>query len=237
MQHTGSGWKMVKLDNEWDTLLKDEFQKEYYLRLREFLKNEFAHNKIHPDMYDIFNALRYTSYSDVKVVILGQDPYHGENQAHGLCFSVKKGVTPPPSLKNIFQELHEDIGFEIPNHGELTEWTKQGVLLLNTVLTVREGKPNSHANHGWEILTDRIISLLNERETPMVFLLWGRNAQSKIPLITNPKHLILKCAHPSPLSAYQGFFGCHHFSKTNAFLEKHDMTPIDWKITSYVDKQ
>ena len=181
-------------------------------------------------MYDIFNALKTTSYSDVKVVILGQDPYHGPNQAHGMCFSVKKGVEAPPSLKNIFKELQNDCGCSIPPHGELTEWAKQGVLLLNTVLTVRAGQANSHANKGWEILTDQIIRLLNEKQTPIVFLLWGRNAQNKISLITNPNHLILKCAHPSPLSAYNGFFGCHHFSKTNAFLKEHGMKEIDWQI-------
>ncbi len=221
---------MVNIGNEWDELLKNEFQSDYYLKLRNFLAYEYKHYTVYPNMYDIFNALKTTSYSDVKVVILGQDPYHGPNQAHGMCFSVKKGVEAPPSLKNIFKELQDDCGCSIPPHGELTEWAKQGVLLLNTVLTVRAGQANSHANKGWEILTDQIIRLLNEKQTPIVFLLWGRNAQNKISLITNPNHLILKCAHPSPLSAYNGFFGCHHFSKTNAFLKEHGMKEIDWQI-------
>ena len=221
---------MVNIGNEWDELLKNEFQSDYYLKLRNFLAYEYKHYTVYPNMYDIFNALKTTSYSDVKVVILGQDPYHGPNQAHGMCFSVKKGVEAPPSLKNIFKELQDDCGCSIPPHGELTEWAKQGVLLLNTVLTVRAGQANSHANKGWEILTDQIIRLLNEKQTPIVFLLWGRNAQNKISLITNPNHLILKCAHPSPLSAYNGFFSCHHFSKTNAFLKEHGMKEIDWQI-------
>ena len=221
---------MVNIGNDWDDLLKDEFQKEYYLKIRRFLINEYKQTIVYPNMYDIFNALKYTAYKDVKVVILGQDPYHGENQAHGLCFSVKKGVAQPPSLKNIFQELNRDLGCTIPNHGELTKWANEGVLLLNTVLTVRQGQANSHAKIGWEILTDKIIELLNMKDEPIVFLLWGRNAQSKSALINNPNHLILKCAHPSPLSAYNGFIGCRHFSKTNAFLVKNNLKPIDWQI-------
>lgn len=221
---------MVQLNNEWDALLQEEFEKDYYLQLRKFLAYEYRHQKIYPDMYDIFNALRYTSYRDVKVVILGQDPYHGAGQAHGLCFSVQRGVTPPPSLKNIFAEIQSDMGIAPPSHGELTSWAKQGVLLLNTVLTVREASPNSHKGKGWEIFTDRIISLLNEREDPIVFLLWGANARAKSALITNPQHRIFSCAHPSPLSAYHGFFGCKHFSKTNAFLESIGKTPIDWSL-------
>lgn len=221
---------MVHIGNSWDVLLKDEFQKEYYQKLRTFLAKEYRTQTIYPDMYDIFNALKYTPYENVHVVILGQDPYHGPMQAHGLCFSVKKGVAPPPSLQNIFLEIHNDVGCSIPNHGELTQWTKQGVLLLNTVLTVRKGQANSHANKGWEILTDNIISLLNSRKEPIVFLLWGRYAQSKATLITNPHHLILKCSHPSPFSADYGFFGCRHFSKTNEFLKEHNLPPIDWQI-------
>ena len=221
---------MVHIGNDWDELLKEEFQKDYYQRLRQFLAYEYKHYAVYPDMYDIFNALKYTPYHAVKVVLLGQDPYHGPNQAHGLCFSVKKGVALPPSLKNIFQELNQDIGCAIPPHGELTKWAKQGVLLLNTVLTVRGGQANSHANQGWEILTDEIIKKINEKDEPVVFLLWGRNAQNKASLITNPKHLILKCSHPSPLSAYNGFFGCRHFSKTNAYLIQNGLTPIDWQI-------
>lgn len=221
---------MVSLGNDWDEILKDEFKKEYYQRLRIFLVEEYRHHTIYPDMYDIFNALRYTAYKDVKVVILGQDPYHGPNQAHGLCFSVKKGVTPPPSLMNIYQELHEDLGCTIPDHGELIKWCRQGVLLLNTVLTVRRGQANSHRGKGWEILSDEIIRKLNERKEPIVFLLWGRNAQEKKNLITNPSHLILACSHPSPFSAEYGFFGCRHFSKANTFLKSHGMEPIDWQI-------
>jgi uracil-DNA glycosylase len=222
---------MANQSKTWKELLSDEFQKEYFLKLKSFLADEYKTKRIYPDTNDIFNALRYTAYEDVKVVILGQDPYHGYGQAHGLCFSVKKGVTPPPSLKNIFKELQSDIGCTIPNHGELTSWANQGVLLLNTVLTVREGQPNSHKNKGWEIFTDEIIKLLNEREKPMVFLLWGANARSKKKLITNPNHLILETVHPSPLSAYNGFFGCKHFSTANKFLSDHGETPINWQLT------
>ena len=221
---------MVQFGNEWDALLKEEFQKEYYIRLREFLKQEYATRHIYPDMYHIFNALQSTSYSEVKAVILGQDPYHGAGQAHGLCFSVQKGVQPPPSLINIFKEQQADVGVTLPAHGDLTAWTKQGVLLLNTVLTVREGLPNSHRNMGWENFTDRVISLLNERSQPMVFLLWGANAGAKASLITNPNHLVLKTVHPSPLSAHRGWFGCRHFSKTNLFLQQNGIEPINWQL-------
>ncbi len=221
---------MVNLGNDWDSILKEEFEKEYYLKLREFLKIEYRNYRVYPDMYDIFNALRYTSFNDAKVVILGQDPYHGAGQAHGLCFSVKKGIEPPPSLKNIYKELNAELGLSIPSHGELTKWAKQGVLLLNTVLTVREASPNSHKNCGWEIFTDAVIKHLNEREKPIVFLLWGANARAKTALITNPNHKIFTCAHPSPLSAYNGFFGCGHFAKTNEFLKSIGETPIDWQI-------
>ncbi|MDD3049316.1 MAG: uracil-DNA glycosylase [Bacilli bacterium] len=221
---------MVKIGNDWDLLLKEEFNNEYYLELRKFLVDEYNHYAVYPDMHDIFNALRYTPYQDANVVLLGQDPYHGKGQAHGLCFSVQKGVNPPPSLKNIYKELNADLGCPIPNHGELSKWAKQGVLMLNTCLTVREGQPNSHAGKGWEILTDKIISLMNAKETPVVFLLWGKNAQSKESLITNAHHLVLKCAHPSPFSAYNGFFGCKHFSKTNEFLLANNQKVIDWQI-------
>lgn len=221
---------MVNIGNEWDALLCEEFQKEYYLRLRAFLAREYKSRRIFPDMYDIFNALKYTSYSDVKAVILGQDPYHGEGQAHGLCFSVKKGVEPPPSLKNMFKELNDDIGMKTPDHGELTKWARQGVLMLNTVLTVRSGEANSHKGMGWEIFTDKVIETLNSREKPIVFILWGANARRKKELITNPQHKILETAHPSPLSAYNGFFGCKHFSKTNEFLISIGESAIDWTL-------
>lgn len=221
---------MVSIGNEWDEILAGEFEKEYYKKLRAFLAQEYRTRTIYPNMYDIFNAIKYTSYSDVKVVILGQDPYHGPGQAHGLCFSVKEGVPKPPSLKNIFKELESDVGAKEPTNGTLTQWAKQGVLLLNTVLTVRAGQANSHRGKGWEIFTDRIISLLNESEKPIVFLLWGANAREKTKLITNKKHKILTCAHPSPLSAYNGFFGCRHFSAANEFLRQAGRETIDWEI-------
>ena len=219
---------MVCLSNDWDDLLKDEFTKDYYLSLREFLKSEYRSRRIYPPMNDIYNALRYTSLSDTRVVILGQDPYHGPGQAHGLCFSVKEGVPHPPSLKNIFKELYDELGIKAPESGELTGWAKQGVLLLNTTLTVREASPQSHKGQGWETLTDKIISIVNEKSSPVVFMLWGGNARAKKSLITNKNHLILECAHPSPLSAYNGFFGCGHFAKANIFLEKCNIAPIDW---------
>ena len=221
---------MIQFENEWDNLLSDEFEKAYYKRLRSILANEYRTQTIYPDMYDIFNALRYTSYSDIKAVIIGQDPYHGEGQAHGLCFSVKRGVEPPPSLKNIFKEIQAELGINPPDHGELTKWAKEGVLLLNAALTVRAGQANSHKNLGWETFTNRVIELVNQRETPVVFLLWGANARQKQSLITNPIHKILACAHPSPLSAFNGFFGCGHFKECNEFLQEHNMTPIDWSL-------
>ncbi len=225
---------MVNIGNDWDVLLKDEFQKEYYLKLREFLKSEYSSRQIYPSMYDIFNALCYTSYKNTRVVILGQDPYHGKGQAHGLCFSVQRGTPPPPSLKNIFKELKDELNIDEPPCGELIGWAKQGVLLLNTTLTVREASPQSHKGQGWEILTDRIISLINEKDTPVVFMLWGGNARAKKSLITNRNHLVLECAHPSPLSAYAGFFGCGHFIKANAFLESKGEEPIIWsKINDF----
>ena len=219
---------MVHIGNDWDNILADEWKKPYYLTLREFLKAEYSSQKIYPEMDNIFNALKYTSFKDTKVAIIGQDPYHGESQAHGLCFSVLKGVTPPPSLKNIFKELQADIGKAIPTHGELTEWAKQGVLLLNNVLTVREGQPTSHKGKGWEIFTDRVISELNKKENPVVFLLWGAHAQKKAEIITNPMHYKLTSVHPSPLSASRGFFGCKHFSKANALLTQNGLSPIEW---------
>jgi len=221
---------MQILKNEWQNLLEDEFNKDYYIKLREFLRNEYRTKIIHPDMYDIFNALHYTDYKDVKVVILGQDPYHGSNQAHGLSFSVKPGVPAPPSLMNIFKELNSDLGCYIPNNGYLKKWADQGVMLLNTVLTVREGQANSHKNMGWECFTDRVISLLNDRKDPIVFILWGRNAHAKLNIINNPIHYIIKSVHPSPLSAHNGFFGSKPFSKTNDFLISQGKKPIDWQI-------
>lgn len=221
---------MVHIGNSWDERLKDEFNSEYYQKLREFLKNEYRTKTVYPDMYDIFNSIKAADYDDISVVILGQDPYHEPGQAHGLSFSVKPGVQLPPSLVNIFDELRSDLGCKVPNNGCLTPWAEQGVLLLNAVLTVRRGEANSHKGKGWEILTDRIISLLNEREKPIVFLLWGSQAQAKTELLSNPHHLVLKAAHPSPLSAYRGFFGCKHFSRANDYLVKHGLKPINWQI-------
>ncbi len=220
---------MVNIGNEWDTLLADQFEMEYYKTLREFLKTEYRTRTIYPPMQEIWSALCKTSYSDVKIVILGQDPYHGEGQAHGMCFSVRRGVELPPSLKNIYKELESDLGIKPATHGCLEKWAEQGVLLLNTSLTVRAGAAASHRGKGWEILTDRIIELLNAREKPMVFMLWGRPAREKKALITNKNHLVLESAHPSPLSAYNGFFGCRHFSKAKAFLNANG-TDIDWSI-------
>lgn len=219
---------MVSIGNDWDGILADEWEKPYYKALHEFLKKEYSSTKVYPDMYDIFNALKYTSFADTKAVILGQDPYHGPGQAHGLCFSVKKGVTLPPSLVNIYKEISDDLGVTMPSHGELTGWARQGVLLLNTVLTVRAGQPNSHKDKGWEFFTDRVISELNKKEQPVVFLLWGANAEKKAKIITNPKHYKLITVHPSPLSAYRGFFGCRHFSKTNELLKKNGISEIKW---------
>ena len=222
---------MVNIGNDWDRILDGEFDKPYYRKLRAFLKSEYASRVIFPDMNDIFNALRYTSFEDTRAVILGQDPYHEIGQAHGLCFSVKKGVQPPPSLQNIYKEIKSDLGIENDMHyGELTSWAKQGVLLLNTVLTVRQGQANSHKGMGWELFTDRVISELNKKETPVVFLLWGANARNKAQIINNPKHIKLCCAHPSPLSAYNGFFGCKHFSKTNEILIASGQKPINWRV-------
>lgn len=218
---------MVHFGNSWDEILKDEFKKQYYLDLREFLKKEYSTRKVYPSMYDIFNSLKMTAYEDVKVVIIGQDPYHQPGQAHGLAFSVKKGVRIPPSLVNIYKEIENDLGITPPDHGCLTEWAQRGVLLLNAVLTVREGEANSHRNRGWEIFTDRVISILNEREEPVVFILWGNNARSKKKLITGKQHHVIEGVHPSPLSAHRGFFGGKFFSKANSFLKE----PVDWCIT------
>ncbi|MCQ2560713.1 MAG: uracil-DNA glycosylase [Clostridia bacterium] len=220
---------MVNIGNSWDELLKDEFKKDYYLKLREFLKSEYSSRVIYPDMYDIFNALKASSYEDIKVVILGQDPYHEPGQAHGMCFSVKPGVKVPPSLVNMYKELAAEYpGYDTNQNGYLQRWADQGVLLLNTVLTVRAHAANSHKGKGWEIFTDKVITLLDQREKPVVFLLWGANARSKAALIKNPNHYVLQAAHPSPLSAYNGFFGCGHFRRANEILEKTGQTPIVW---------
>ena len=221
----------VRLNDEWKNLLITEFDKDYMKNLRQFLASEMKLGKtIFPEGKNIFNALNTTPLSKVKVVILGQDPYHGAGQAHGLCFSVQKGVPPPPSLENIFKELKDDLGFEPPKHGELTKWAQQGVLLLNTCLTVEKGKPLSHQSRGWENFTDKIIQTLNEQQRPLVFVLWGSPAQRKEGLITNKAHLVLKAPHPSPLSAFRGFFGSKHFSKANEFLKSTNQEPIDWKL-------
>ncbi len=218
-------------ENDWQELLEPEFEKEYYQNLRKFLIHEYKTQTVYPPMNDLFNALHYTAYKDVKVVILGQDPYHGPHQAHGLCFSVMKGVKTPPSLVNIYKELARDLKCSIPNHGYLVSWAKQGVLMLNTVLTVRAASANSHRNMGWEQFTDKIIELLNQRDEPIIFMLWGNPAQTKGKLITGKHHLILKSTHPSPLSAHRGFLGCGHFSTANNFLISCGKEPIDWQIT------
>ncbi|QHE63485.1 uracil-DNA glycosylase [Rossellomorea vietnamensis] len=216
--------------NDWADVLEDELQKEYYRELREWLKGEYQTNLTHPPMHDIFNAFHYTAYEDVKVVLLGQDPYHGANQAEGLSFSVKKGVKIPPSLRNMYKELQDDEGCPIPAHGSLVKWAEQGVLLLNTVLTVGDGKAHSHRGKGWERFTDQVISLLNERGKPVVFLLWGKPAQAKQSLIDSSRHYIVTAPHPSPLSAHRGFFGSRPYSKTNGFLREQGMEEIDWCI-------
>lgn len=221
---------MTKIGNDWDIMLQDEFDRPYFKRLENFLTEERARYEIYPPQEDVFNALRYSSFQDTKVVILGQDPYHEPGQAHGLCFSVNKGVTIPPSLVNIYKEIENNLGIKMPGHGYLADWAKQGVLLLNTVLTVRRGQANSHKGKGWEIFTDRIVEILNERQKPMVFILWGANAKSKTELITNKEHMVITGAHPSPLSAWKGFFGGRYFSKANRYLEITGQEPVDWGI-------
>ncbi len=218
------------IHNEWWPFLQDEWQKPYFVELSKFVHDAYEHKTIFPPKDKVFSAFEVCDYSDVKVVILGQDPYHELHQAHGMCFSVNPGVKIPPSLINIYKELHDDVGCYIPNNGYLMPWAKQGVFLLNTVMTVEEGKANSHAGKGWEIFTDHTIEKLNEKDSPIVFLLWGRNARNKASMIDTKKHLVLECAHPSPLSAYHGFFGCKHFSKTNSFLIEHGKEPIHWQI-------
>ncbi len=222
---------MGMIANDWLAAVSEEFKAPYYRELYTFIKEEYGKTVIYPPADDIFNAFHFTPLSKVKVLLLGQDPYHNVNQAHGLSFSVlpsQKDI--PPSLQNIYQELHDDLGCAIPNNGYLKKWADQGVLLLNTVLTVRAHQANSHQGKGWEKFTDAVIRAVNEQDRPVVYLLWGRPAQSKMPMLTNSKHLVLKAPHPSPLSAYRGFFGCRHFSQTNAFLEEHGIEPIDWQI-------
>ena len=221
---------MGAIDNDWLEPLSVEFKKPYYRELYKKVKHEYETRRVFPEADDIFNAFQFTPLSRVKVVILGQDPYHNYGQAHGLCFSVKPDVEIPPSLVNISQELHDDLGCDIPNNGYLKKWADQGVMLLNTVLTVRAHAANSHQGIGWETFTDAAIKILNEQDRPMVFLLWGRPAQNKKSMLTNPKHLILEAPHPSPLSAFRGFFGCRHFSKTNEYLKANGLEPIDWQI-------
>lgn len=221
---------MVQLGNDWDELLGDEFQKDYYQQLRRKLLQEYKTREIYPDMYHLFEALRRTSFQNTKVVILGQDPYHGPGQAHGLAFSVQKGVAKPPSLVNIFEEIRREFGFEAPDHGDLSYWADQGVLLLNTSLSVRRGEAGSHSHLGWQLLTGRMIEILGASSTPRVFFLWGNHARSKKNMIDEKIHLVLEGPHPSPLSAYRGFFGCNHFLKANEFLEKTGRNAIDWQI-------
>ena len=218
------------IGNQWDHYLENEYKKEYFQKLLDFIKEEYKNKTIYPKQNEVFNAFRYTDYQDIKVVILGQDPYHGINQAEGLSFSVKDEVLKPPSLKNIFKELESDLGIPFPEHNSLKPWAKQGVLLLNAVLTVEEHKPTSHKDHGWEIFTDAVIKKLNERDKPIVFILWGAYARSKKKYITNPIHLVIESAHPSPFSARNGFFGSKPFSKTNDFLKKNGIKEIDWRI-------
>ena len=219
---------MVKITEEWDEILKEEFLSQSYLALREFLKKEYSEHTVYPSMYDIFNSMKYTSFNDVKVVLLGQDPYHNEGQAMGLSFSVPEGVEVPPSLVNMYKELNAELGVPIRKSGDLRGWARQGVLLLNAVLTVRAHQANSHKGKGWEQFTDSIIKKISDKKEGVVFLLWGANARSKKPLIDTKKHLVLECAHPSPLSAYNGFFGCGHFKKANDYLVSGGKTPVDW---------
>ena len=221
---------MIKITEEWDEILNEEFNSKEYLNLREFLKTEYSNHTVYPDMYNIFNSMKFTSFDNVKVVLLGQDPYHNEGQAMGLSFSVPRGMERPPSLVNMYKELKDELDIPISNSGDLTCWAKQGVLLLNAVLTVRAHQANSHKGKGWEFFTDSIIKKISDKKEKVVFLLWGANARSKKPLIDAKKHLILECAHPSPLSAYNGFFGCGHFKKTNEYLIKNCKQPIDWRV-------
>lgn len=221
---------MLDFHNDWNDILKDLINGDNYKKIREFLKTEYFTREVYPPMEEIFNAFKLTPYSNIKAVILGQDPYHEPGEAHGLCFSVRQGTKMPPSLQNIYKELKSDLSIDNGDKTDLTPWAKQGVFLLNTTLTVRRGQANSHQNCGWTEFTDEVIKIINERRTPLVFILWGRNARNKKALIDTNRHLVLESAHPSPLSAYNGFFGCRHFSKTNDFLIRNGLTPIDWQL-------
>lgn len=221
---------MFNIGNDWDKFLEEEFKKEYFCKLREFLEDEYKNNIIHPSPEDIFSPFRFSPYKNTKILILGQDPYHGENQAHGLAFSVKPGVKIPPSLRNIYKEIESELGIKKPNNGYLVSWAKQGMLMMNTVLTVREGKANSHKGKGWEKFTDKVIELLNKKKEPMIFILWGNNAKKKKKLIDDSKHFIIEGVHPSPLSANRGFFGCNHFKEVNKILISLGEKEIDWSI-------
>lgn len=226
---------MIKLGNDWDDLLRDEFQKDYYQQLRGFLKHEYRNTTVYPSMHDIFNALKFTSHEAVKVVVVGQDPYINPGEAHGLAFSVQPGARIPPSLANIFKEQHNDLQCYMPDNGHLVHWAEQGVLMLNTVLTVRGGASKSHAGKGWEQFTDRVLALIDQKESPVVFMLWGKDAQRKCQHIHNPMHLVLTAAHPSPLAGGR-FFGCKHFSRANEFLQENGLTEIDWQIKNLGEK-
>lgn len=218
------------IHNDWWPWLQEEWKQPYFVKLSQFVHEEYARHEVYPKKQHVFAAFENCAYQDIHVVILGQDPYHEPGQAHGMCFSVNPGIEIPPSLRNIYQELNRELGCRIPNNGYLMPWAKQGVFLLNTVMTVERGRANSHAGHGWETFTDHVIARINEKEEPVVFLLWGRNARNKGAMIDRTRHLVLECAHPSPLSAYHGFFGCNHFIKTNEFLKEHGKQPIDWQI-------
>lgn len=218
------------IHNDWWPWLQKEWQEPYFKKLSQFVHEEYERHEVYPPKQNVFAAFENCPYENIKVVILGQDPYHEPHQAHGMCFSVNPGVDIPPSLRNIYQELNRELGCKIPDNGYLLPWAKQGVFLLNTVMTVERGKANSHAGHGWETFTDHVIEHINEKEDPVVFLLWGRNARNKVSMIDRSKHLVLECAHPSPLSAYHGFFGCNHFVTANQFLKDHGKEPIDWQV-------
>lgn len=228
---------MFKIGNDWDKFFQEEFKEDYFCKLKDFLKEEYKENIIYPSQEDIFSPFKFSSYENTKILILGQDPYHGENQAHGLAFSVKPGVKIPPSLRNIYKEIESELGIKKPNNGYLVSWAKQGMLMMNTVLTVREGKANSHKGKGWEKFTDKVIELLNKKKEPMIFILWGNNAKKKKKLIDDSKHFIIEGVHPSPLSANRGFFGCNHFKEVNKILISLGKKEIDWSIPNIEEEK